>query len=270
MPLPQFSSPRITFARSIAHLAAFLLFGLVSPAQAGINQFVQGMIASGTAPFGVDDASATDTDIRTFDYATYRVGYSITPTDANALIKLTAGSFTLPGSYIGPAITQAAFFDAKDLPTGSGGCQNITLTALTAAQISAGNVSGVTANGQTLYCVQPSSIGGNNLDFRLTIRGNVPNGAIVNPPTAEFSSTSNPLTGTLTAVLNGMVGLETFYGLPPLTVRASPKWNLNKSAIRGGLYVPGSGPPGTGPGGVGGANGFVFSWNIGFKHRRLY
>jgi uncharacterized repeat protein (TIGR01451 family) len=256
-------APRKLALRCIAYVATMAALGLALPAHAAINQFVQGMSASGTAPFGVDDSSATDTNIRTFDYATYRVGYSITPSDANALVKLTAASFTLPGSYIGPALAQVAFFDAKDLPTGLGGCQNISLAALTAAQITAGNVSGVTANGQTLYCIQPPGIGGNNLDFRMQIRGNAPNGTIVNPPTAEFSSTSNPATTALTSVLSGTVGVETFYGLPPLTIKASPKWNLNKSAIRGALYVPGSGPPGSGPGGVGGANGFVFSWNIG-------
>jgi hypothetical protein len=245
------------------NVIAVFVFVCVAPSYAGINQFVSGMLASGTAPFNVDDASATDNAIRTFDYATYRVAYSITPTDPNALIKLSIGSFTLPGSYVGPALTQVAFFDAKDLPTGSGGCQNISLVALTAAQILAGATSGVSADGQTVYCVQPSGIGGNNLDFRMQIRGNVPNGATINPPIAEFSSTTNPATSTLTAILSGTVGSEVFYGLPALTIKASPKWNLKKSAFRGALYVPSSGPPGSGPGGVGGANGFVFSWNIG-------
>jgi uncharacterized repeat protein (TIGR01451 family) len=248
---------------SLHGLLLALLLAFAAPSHADINQFVSGMKASGSAPFNVDDASATDNNIRTHDYATYRVGYSITPTDPEALIKLSMGSFTLPGGYTGPALTQVAFFDAKDLPTGSGGCQNISLVALTAGQIAAGTTSGVAADGQTLYCVQPTNIGGNNLDFRMQIRGNAPNGATINPPTAEFSSTSNAATSALTATLNGTVGFEVFYGRPALTIKASPKWNLNKRAIRGGLYVPGSGPPGTGPGGVGGANGFVFGWNIG-------
>ncbi len=188
------------------------------PASADINQLVAGMLASGSAPFSVDDASASDNNIRTFDYATYRFGFSVTPTDPQALMKLSVGSFTLPGSYVGPALNQVAFFDAKDLPTGAGGCQNVSLVALTTAQITAGGTSGVTADGQTLYCVQPANVGGNNLNFRLQILGNVPNGTTVNAPAFEFSSSTNPATTSLTNVLTGLVGSETFYGLSPLTV----------------------------------------------------
>lgn len=235
----------------------------VLPAQAGINQLVAGMLASGSTPFSIDDTSASDNNIRTFDYATYRFGFSITPTDPQALMKLSVGSFILPGSYVGPVLNQVAFFDAKDLPTGAGGCQNVRLSALSAADIAGGNTSGVTLGGQTLYCVQPSNVGGNNLNFRLQVAGNAPNGTTINPPVFEFSSTSNTATTSLTSVLVGAVGSEVFYGLSSLTVRASPKWNLDKSAIRAALYVPGSGPPGSGPGGIGGANGFVFGWNIG-------
>ncbi len=250
------------------HFFQFILLlsmlSFIAPAQAGINQFVAGMSASGTIPFDALDANASNADIRTNDLAIYRVGYSISPSDPTATLKLTMGTFTLPSGYSGLALTQLAFFDALLLPTGTSGCQNISLLALTNAQIAAGNTSGVSADRQTLYCVQPANSGGNNQDFRVSIRGDAPNGATMNPPAFEFVSSSNPATTSVTA-LNGVIGAESFYGLPTLTVRASPRWNLKKSVPSNprAVFINESGPPGSGPGGVGAADGYLFSWNVG-------
>ena len=218
-----------------------------------ITQFVAGMSASGTAPFDSLDAGVGDSDIRTHDFAVYRVGYSLTPADTGVLIKLETGAFTLPGGYTGPALTQVARFDVADLPTGASGCQNISSSAV--ADPPPAGTSGVTANGQKLYCYQPSPVSGNNQDFRLRINGDAPNGTIVQRPIVTLSGNGNPATSSPTT-LNGVVGAETFYGLPALTVKATPRWNVEKgTAHQGPQFVPGSGPNGE--------DGFVFGWSVG-------
>ena len=238
-----------------------------------VTQFVAGMSASGTTPFDANDNPGNDSGsansiIRTNDFATYRVGYSITPSDSSGRIVLTVGATTTPSNYVGPASPKIAFFSVADLPTGANGCQGISASPV--ADPPAIGVSGVTADGQKLYCAQPSPSSGNNLDFRMRIAGTAPNGATVAAPTITFSSAGNPaqsLNGgsptfdpaatppVTVGKLVGTVGADTFYGLPTLTVSAAPRWNLAKSAIRGAGFVPGSGPNGE--------DGFVFSWNLG-------
>lgn len=244
--------------KSVVLLGLFALAGLAQPADAAITNYVAGMTASGSAPFDANDNAGNDSGlsnsiIRTNDFATYRVGYAITPSDTSGRIVLAVGATTLPGSYVGPANPQIAYFSVADLPTGANGCQNISATAV--ADPPAAGVSGVTANGQKIYCAQPSPSSGNNLDFRMRIAGTAPNGATVAAPTVTYSSTSNAANSTPT-VLNGTVGTESFFGMPTLTVSAAPRWNLRKSNdFRGALFVPGSGPAGE--------DGFVFSWNLG-------
>lgn len=218
-----------------------------------ITQFVAGMSASGTAPFDSLDAGVGDADIRTHDFAVYRVGYSLAPADTGVLIKLQTGAFTLPGGYTGPALTQVARFDVADLPTGASGCQNISSSAV--ADPPPAGTSGVTADGQKLYCYQPSPVSGNNQDFRLRINGDAPNGTIVQRPIVTLSGNGNPANSSPTT-LNGVVGAETFYGLPALTVKAAPRWNVAKGpAHLNPQFLPGSGPNGE--------DGFVFGYNIG-------
>ncbi len=215
------------------------------------------MTASGSAPFDANDNAGNDSGlsnsiIRTNDFATYRVGYAITPSDTSGRIVLAVGATTLPGSYVGPANPQIAYFSVADLPTGANGCQNISATAV--ADPPAAGVSGVTANGQKIYCAQPSPSSGNNLDFRMRIAGTAPNGATVAAPTVTYSSTSNAANSTPT-VLNGTVGTESFFGMPTLTVSAAPRWNLRKAQNWTTVaFVPGSGPAGE--------DGFVFNYGF--------
>ncbi|MBX7214654.1 MAG: hypothetical protein K1X39_11635, partial [Thermoflexales bacterium] len=235
-----------------------------------ITQFVAGMTLSGTASYNTsgsatcvtngttwvpgDDACGSDNIIRTHDYAKYRVGFTLTPQDSNALISLSIGAFTLPASYTGPALTQVAHFDVADLPTGSNGCQNISTTPV--SNPPPAGVSGVTADGQKLFCYQPSPISGNNLDFRVQINGDAPNGATVGAPTVTFQSANNAANSSPTA-LNGVVGSETFYGMPDLVISAAPRWDLWKNFITGQnvVFLPGSGPAGE--------DGYVFPWSLG-------
>ena len=253
----------------IVSMALYLALALLGTTQASINQFVAGMSASGTAAFDSgtctpngtaytpgEDVCGADNIIRTHDYATYRVGYTITPSDTNALLRLEIGAIVLPGSYTGLANPRVAYFDMLDLPTGANGCRNISPTPL--AGVPAVGTSGVSKDGKTLYCYQPTPVSGNNLDFRMRIAGDAPNGTTVAPPTITFGSTSNPASNVLVpGALTGSIGAETFYGMPNLLVSAAPRWDLVKGSLRGGLFVPKSGPAGE--------DGYVFSWNIGIK-----
>ncbi|MDP2101322.1 MAG: SdrD B-like domain-containing protein [Methylotenera sp.] len=251
---PQNHQSRFTRLLLAVVLPAMVLMGSVT-AQAAVTKLVGGMLFSGTAPFDGSgaghDASATDNIIRTHDTAAYRVGYTISPQDTGGVLTLTMGASTLPGSYVGPAAPQIAYFSALDLPTGAGGCQNISATALSAAQIAAGTTSGVSADGQTLVCVQPSPTSGATQDFMMRVAGSAPNGATVAAPTVTYKSLTNPATSALTVENDG----ATYFGMSNLTVSAAPRWNLAKNTYPPPQFVPGSGPAGE--------NGYVISYNLG-------
>ena len=251
-------------------MAANVLLVFSGYAHSAVTQFVGGMSASGTPPFQTsspapacvtngttyapgDDACGSDNIVRTNDFVTYRVGFTVSPSDTGGVLTLTTGSFTTPTTFSG-ALARASYFDVLDLPTGANGCQNISAAPLPAA--GPYTQSGVTADGKKLICIQPSPVSGNNQDFRLRIPGDVPNGAVVNAPAIFFQSANNPSSGALSP-LSGVVGTETFYGLPPVIVSASPRWNLRKANDWQGaaLFVPGSGPAGE--------DGFIFSWSLG-------
>ena len=218
---------------------------------ADINSFLAGMVYSGTGPFDANDASATDNDVRTHDDVAYRAAFSLTPSDTGAVIKYEIGSFTLPSTLVSGVAqpTKVAYFDPLKLPTGSSGCQNISQNPV--ADPAPLGTSGVTADGQTVYCSLPSPIGGITLDIPLSIMGNVPNGTTLQPPTITFSSDNNPTTNTPTVANDG----SSTFGMETITLTSSPQWDLTKESIRGGLFIPRSGPSGE--------DGFVLGFNIG-------
>ena len=233
---------------------AILLLNLLlistSP-KADINSFLAGMVYSGTSPFDSNDQNATNNEVRTHDDASYRAAFSLTPSDTGAVIKYEIGSFTLPSTLL-PGVTpptKVAYFDPLKLPTGSSGCQNISLTPV--ADPAPTGVSGVTSDGQTVYCSLPSPIGGVTLDIPLSIMGNVPNGTILDAPKITFSSDNNAATSTPTVANDG----STTFGMEKLTLTSSPQWDLTKDSLRGGLFIPKSGPAGE--------DGFVLGFNIG-------
>ena len=212
-------------SKSAAWVAALLLSLSASGAHAAVTSLQAGMLASGTAPFDGaagpgNDTSGSDAIIRTHDLARYTVMYGLDQQDTGVRLTLSMGATTLPLTYVGPANPQIAYFAVADLPTGGAGCQNIQATALTAADLTAGTKSGVTADGQTLVCVQPSPIAfGRDLNFRMRISGSAPNGATVAPPTVTLQSTNNAATSTVAALNDG----STTYGLPTLSVSAAPR-----------------------------------------------
>ena len=196
-------------SKSASWVIAVLLSLSASGAHAAVTGLQAGMLASGTAPFDGaagpgNDTSGSDAIIRTHDTALYKVEYTLNPQDTGARLTLTIGATTLPPTYVGPANPQIAYFTVADLPTGPSGCQNIQTTALTAADLTAGTKSGVSADGQTLVCVQPSPIAfGRDLNFRMRISGSAPNGATVAPPTVTLQSANNAATSTVAALNDG-------------------------------------------------------------------
>jgi len=150
-----------------------------------------GMLNSGTPAFDGDDdpghdSSAGNAIIRTFDTASYNLAMAGAVTETGGRLTVSIGASSLPATYSGPANPKIAYFDVANLPVGSAGCQNISATAITAAQAAAGQ-SGVSADGQTLYC---SLLDYNvrQLSFVPTIAGSAPNGATVAPPTVSYTS----------------------------------------------------------------------------------
>lgn len=240
-----------------ARLICLFLMGLFPVvAQAAITQFSSGLAYSGTLPFDAlagagKDSSSTDSIVRTFDKVGYQVGYSLTQSDTSGVVKLQIGATTLPATYVGPPLPQIARFLLADIPSGAGGCQNISTLPLTPADIAAAVISGISTDGQTLVCVQPSPAGSATFNIAVSISGTAPNGATMAAPSVSYQSTNNPLSTTVTINNDG---ISTF-GLPVMTISAAPRWNLAKQTFMGAQYVPGSGPLGQ--------DGFVFSWNLG-------
>lgn len=234
-------------------LAALLLnLLLVSTAtNADVNSFLAGMVYSGTTPFDSNDANATNNDVRTHDDAAYRAAFSLTPSDTGAVIKYEMGNFTIPPTLLSGVTppSRVAFFDPLKLPTGGSGCQNISQNPV--ANPAPVGTSGVTGDGQTVFCSLPSPIGGVTLDIPLTVMGNAPNGTLLDAPTITFESDNNAATNTPTVANNG----STTFGMDQLTLTSSPQWDLTKDSLRGGLFIPKSGPAGE--------DGFVLGFNIG-------
>lgn len=247
---------REAFFCCICALISVLLVFFPVAVHAAVTQFTGGMTFSGTPPFDLvaapgNDVSATNNIVRTFDKVSYRLGYSLTPSDTGGVITVQIGAMTLPVNYVGLPLTQIATFLLADVPTGLGGCQNISLLPLTALDIAAGLSSGISTDAQTLVCVQPSPSGSATFDIAMQISGAAPNGATLNPPTVTYKSATNPATSVLTVNNDGIAT----FGLPILTVSAAPRWNLAKQNFTGAYFVPGSGPLGE--------DGFVFAWNLG-------
>ena len=231
-------------------------------AHAAVNQFVIGMVSSGTAPFDATsgpglDASVGDSVVRTNDRFSYRVGYSLAPADEQRLVTLSMGATTLPGGYTGPALTPSdiAYFSVADLPTGANGCSNISATPVAWPPAANTTTSGVSADGQHIVCYQGSNASGANMDFVARIGGAVPNGTTVAPPVPTFQSASNT-SGYTPTPLTGVFGGTALYGTPTLTVSAAPRWKVQKTvAPGGGVLIPGSGPMGQ--------DGYIVGFNIG-------
>lgn len=241
-------------ARSIAATALLALAALPLPTYAGLNTsaggWVAGMVSSGSEPFDSLDPAAGDANVRTHDSVFYRVGFTtVNGSDTHAYITLHAGSHSLPSSYTGPSLSEAGRFDVLDMPTS---CLNISQAAVSSPPTN--GVSGVTADGQTVFCAQPSPTNGNNLDFRFRISGKLPNNTTLTAPRISYRSDQTPENDS-PQTLDGLYGTETFFAFPELTIRAEPRWNLRVKYNRGGAYVPASGPAGE--------DGFVFSWSLG-------
>ncbi|HPZ56840.1 hypothetical protein [Ottowia sp.] len=243
------------FFRSIV---LFAVFGVVvGSAHGAVNSFVFGMRASGTAPFDAGsgpglDAGAGDNVVRTFDVVSYVAGYTFSQADTAVLLTVKMGAATLPSNYVGPSNPQIAYFSLADLPTGLNGCSNIQSTPL--ASPPAAGVSGVSADGQTIYCYQPGPTSGSNMDFKYRVSGAAPNGTVIQPPSLTLQSAHN--TASTPTPLNGTYGADTFYGLPPLSVSAAPRWKVAKTpAANGAVFIPKSGPNGE--------DGYIASFNIG-------
>lgn len=245
----------------VSWLMAALLAAAAPAAHAAVDQLVYGMLNSGTAPFDAaggpgKDTAAGDTVIRTNDQVSYRVGYSLAPSDANPVITVSMGATALPGGYSGSPLTpkQIASFSAIDLPTGANGCANIVSTPVAWPPVAPVTQSGVSADGQHIVCWQPGPLGGANMDFIARVGGAAPNGTTIAAPTVGFGSDGN--TGTYTpTVLNGNYSGVQLYGAPTLTVSAAPRWKVVKTAATGTAFLPGSGP--------GGQDGYVVPFNIG-------
>lgn len=243
-------------------VAALVLgVAVAAPGYAAVNEFVIGMVASGTAPFSTSsgpglDQSKGDTAVRTNDQFAYRVGYSLAPADTNRVVTLSMGATTLPAGYVGPALTpkDIAYFSPADIPTGANGCANVVTTPVPWPAAAGATQSGVSADGQHIVCVQPSNASGANMDFVARVGGAAPNGTTIAPPTPTFKSTNNP--GPYPAApRSGVFGDTTLYGTPTLTVSAAPRWKVQKTAVGGGVFIPGSGPAGE--------DGYVTVFNIG-------
>ncbi len=240
--------------KNICKLAAFATFALSPHAYGELNTsaggWVAGMMSSGSAPFDLIDPSAGDENVRTHDSVAYRVGFTtVNGSDTDARITLRSGSFTLPGNYTGATLHKIGFFDVIDIPTS---CINISQVAVNDPP--ATGVSGVSVDGQALFCAQPSPSNGNNLDFRYRIAGSAPNGTTLSMPEISFESQETGTNNT-PQILSGTIGPEVFYGLPTLEIKSEPRWNLKLEYFRGGTYLPASGPAGE--------DGFVFSWSLG-------
>ncbi|MBK6748353.1 hypothetical protein [Ottowia sp.] len=238
-----------------------------APAFAGVIQFNYGMLASGSAPFsGVpfvagQDPGEGDQYVRTFDTVDYRVGYSLAPAAANRVLTVSMGTATLPGGYAGPALTpaQIAFFRVTDLPVDANGCKNISATPVPAPTPgTTPTQSGITADGQTIVCVQPDSGSASTLSFRATVGGAVPGGTTIAPPTITLWSAGNAPQSSPT-VLTDANAQPPRYGSPTLTVSAAPRWVVDKrpSQSANARFIPGSGPAGQ--------DGYVVGFHIGVK-----
>ena len=235
-------------------------------AHAALTTFQMGMLNSGTPAFDADDApghdsSASNAIIRTFDTTSYNLALSGVGTETGARLTLAIGASTLPASYTGiptnPANPKIAYFDVANLPTGTGGCQSISTTAITAAQAAAGQ-SGVSADGQTLYC---SLLDYNvrQLSFIPTIAGSAPNGATLAPPSVSYTSNQTASATNPAAYTTPAGDTPAQYGLPTLTVSAAPRWDLVKvnTPANQGRMLPASGPNGE--------DGYVLAYSIGIR-----
>ena len=240
--------------KTCAAVSLLALAALPTQSQAELNTsdggWVAGMVSSGTQPFDHLDANGEDNTVRTHDMVTYRVGFTtVGGSDTNAQLKLQAGSFTTPPQYTGTALSSAGYFDILDIPKT---CVNIQQSAVSANP--SADVSGITADAQTLFCAQQSPTNGNNLDFSYRISGSAPNGTVITPPVISYASDQTASSPAI-QILDGVYGTETFYAMPDVTVRAEPRWNLRVVDNRAGVFVPASGPNGE--------DGFVFSWSLG-------
>lgn len=233
----------------------FCFFFFAQITSASIVQFNAGMTSSGTTIFDADDDPGHDSGpsndiIRTHDIATYRVGYSITPSDTGGMLILKMGNFSLPANYIGDPLMSIGYFLASELPVGPTGCQNIQTIPVNTVTT---GVSGVSSDGQTVYCSQPSPTSGANMDFKMHISGYAPNGAIIGAPTINYQSSNNPITSSVVELHDGLV----YFGLAPLQISAAPRWDLIKHYFPGvidGRFIPQSGPLGE--------DGYIFTYDL--------
>jgi len=158
-----------------------------------------GMHNSGTPAFDATsgpgkDTSANDAVVRTHDTAAYIVSLGGT-SQTNGYLVLKIGATTLPGSYTGPASPQIARFEVVNFPTGAAGCQGIVTAAMTAP---VAGQSGVSADGQTLYCALAAAFSAIDATFIETISSLAPNGATVDAPIVTFSSNQTVATSAYT------------------------------------------------------------------------
>ena len=230
-------------------------------AHAALTTFQMGMLYSGTPAFDSDDApghdsSASNAVIRTFDTVAYNLALASSGAqETGGRITLTIGASSLPSTYVVPGNPKIAYFDVANLPTGTAGCQSISAIPITAAQAAAGQ-SGVSADGQTLWC-SLTDYNVRQLSFVSTIAGSAPNGATLAAPIVSY--TSNQTTSATNPVAYATGTAPAQYGLPVLTVSAAPRWDLVKAntPANQGRMLPASGPNGE--------DGYVLAYSIGIR-----
>ena len=202
-----------------------------------------------------DDCGAKDTYVRTNDQAAFNISVKAEGSlQTNGYLILTMGGTTTPDNYTGPSNASIAVFTAADLPTGQAGCLGITTTAMTEPKAGA---SGVSADGQTLYCAIAGSDPDNSFNnitapFIYTVTGSAPNGATITPPSISYTSDQQALP----LAFNGASNVTD--SNPILTVSAAPRWDVAITAPWvGAIFVAKSGPNEE--------DGYIFSYNIGVK-----
>ena len=230
-------------------------------AHAALTTFQMGMLYSGTPAFDNDDApghdsSASNAVIRTFDAVAYNLALASSGAqETGGRITLTIGASSLPSTYVVPGNPKIAYFDVANLPTGTAGCQSISAIPITAAQAAAGQ-SGVSADGQTLWC-SLTDYSVRQLSFFSTIAGSAPNGATLAAPIVSYTSNQTTSATNPVAYTTGTAPAQ--YGLPVLTVSAAPRWDLVKANTPSGQgrMLPASGPNGE--------DGYVLAYSIGIR-----
>jgi len=246
-----------TFARqqSKLHLLCILLLASITPsAHAAITGFDAGMLNAGNGPYSSATAKTTSTN----DQILYVAAFKGDGADTNLVLRLkmpsTTGAAAIPGggmlptTNVGPIPVRSIYFKQEELI----GCLNKSTSPV--ASGSNAN-SGVTADGLEVVCLVDPIAGAKSINFKMNIVGDVPNGTVQKAPVFTIESTQQS-----TIIAPGVptgTGASQIYGLPDLTVKSMPTWNMSVEVGRQGpQFLTHSGPTGT-------ETGYIIAYNIG-------